>query len=54
MAIAPFDRHTATIMGSISGVIPTATAIAKKNAPAQSPLVSPLMTNTSGTITRMK
>ena len=54
MAIAPFDRQTATIIGSISGVMPTATAIAKKNAPVQSALVSPLMRKTVGTMTRMK
>ena len=30
MAIAPLDRQTVTIIGSISGVIPTATAIEKK------------------------
>ena len=32
MAIAPLERQTATIIGSISGVRPTATAIAKKKA----------------------
>ena len=53
MATAPFDRHTVTIIGSISGVSPTATATAKKNAWVQLPLVNPLMTNTSGTITNM-
>lgn len=36
------------IIGSISGVRPTATAMAKKNAPLQSPFVSPLITNTIG------
>ena len=51
MAMAPLERQTATIMGSISGVSPTATARAKKNASFQSPLVSPLMTKTSGTMT---
>ena len=51
MRIAPFDRQTATTMGSISGVRPTATAIAKKNASRQLPLVKPLMRNTSGTMT---
>ena len=54
IASAPFDRQTVTIIGSISGVSPTATARAKKNASTQLPLVRPLMTNTSGTITSMK
>ena len=53
MASAPFDRQTVTIIGSISGVSPTATAMAKKKASAQLPLVSPLMTKTRGTITSM-
>ena len=48
IASAPLDRQTVTIIGSISGVRPTATATAKKNASPQSPLVSPLMTKTSG------
>ena len=52
--MAPLDRHTVTIIGSISGVRPTATARAKKNASFQSPLVRPLMTKTSGTMTSMK
>ena len=47
------DRQTETIIGSISGVSPTATASEKKNASFQSCLVSPLMTKTSGTITAM-
>ncbi len=54
MAMAPLDRQTVTIMGSISGVRPTATASAKKKASPQSPLVRPLMRNTSGTMTSMK
>ena len=54
IATAPFDRHTVTIIGSISGVKPTATANAKKKACIQLPLVKPLMTNTNGTITSMK
>ena len=53
MATAPLVRQTVTIIGSISGVRPTATASAKKNAWAQLPLVSPLMTKTSGTMTNM-
>ena len=32
MAMAPLERQTETIMGSISGVSPTATARAKKKA----------------------
>ena len=54
MAMAPLDRFTVTIIGSISGVRPTATAIAKKNACSQSPLLRPLIRNTAGTITRIK
>ena len=54
MASAPLDRQTVTIIGSISGVSPTATARAKKKASFQSPLVSPLMTKTRGTMTSMK
>ena len=53
IAIAPLLRHTDTIIGSISGVSPTATASAKKNACVQSCFVSPLIRNTSGTITAM-
>ncbi len=51
IASAPLERHTETIIGSISGVRPTATARAKKNAPFQSCLVKPLMRKTRGTIT---
>src|SRR4029453_13688339 len=51
---APRERQTETIVGSISGVSPTATATAKKNASFQSCLVSPLITKTSGTMTAMK
>src|ERR1019366_7828885 len=54
IASAPLDRQTDTIIGSISGVRPTATASEKKNASFQSCLVRPLMTKTSGTITAMK
>ena len=54
MAMAPLERHTVTIMGSISGVMPTATAKAKKNASCQLCLVNPLMRKTMGTITAMK
>ena len=51
---APLDRQTETIMGSISGVNPTATDNAKKNACFQSCLSRPLMRKTNGTITAMK
>ena len=54
IAIAPFERHTDTIIGSISGVRPTATASAKKNASCQLCLVNPLIRNTAGTMTAMK
>ncbi len=53
IASAPFDKQTETIIGSISGVNPTATAIEKKNASPQLRLVKPLIRKTSGTITRM-
>ena len=53
MASAPLDRQTETIIGSISGVRPTATASEKKKASFQSCLVRPLMRKTSGTITSM-
>lgn len=51
IASAPLERQTDTIIGSISGVRPTATAIAKKKAPFQSCLVRPLIKKTNGTIT---
>src|SRR5664280_3848223 len=53
IAIAPFARLTVTIIGSISGVKPTATATANNSASSQLPLVTPLITNTRGAITRM-
>ena len=53
IASAPFDRQTETIIGSISGVNPTATAIEKKNVSAQLCLVNPLIRRTRGTMTRM-
>ncbi|MNP57145.1 hypothetical protein D3C76_1519450 [compost metagenome] len=43
-----------TIIGSISGVSPTATESANSAASHQSPLVKPLMSNTIGVITNMK
>ena len=53
IASAPFDKQTETIIGSISGVSPTATATEKKNASCQLCLVKPLMRKTRGTITIM-
>ena len=53
IAIAPFARLTVTIIGSISGVRPTATATANSSASSQLPSVTPLITNTRGAITRM-
>ena len=52
--IAPFERLAVTIIGSISGVSPTATDIAKMKASIQSPLVMPLTRNTIGTIISIK
>ncbi|CCK00744.1 hypothetical protein BN130_3539 [Cronobacter malonaticus 507] len=54
ITIAPFARLELTIIGSISGVSPTATASAKNVASSQSPLVKPLMSSTTGTITSIK
>lgn len=54
METAPLARQVVTIMGSISGVSPTAMEIPNKNASSQSPLVMPLMKNTSGTMISMK
>jgi len=54
MAIAPLARLTVTIIGSISGVRPTATATAKSNASSQSCFVRPLIRKTAGTMTRIK
>jgi hypothetical protein len=53
---APLARHTETIIGSVSGVRPTATATAtaKKKASFQSWRVRPLTRKTSGTMTAMK
>ncbi len=48
MAIAPLARLTVTIIGSISGVRPTATATANNSASSQSCLVKPLMRKTDG------
>ena len=54
MDTAPLARHVVTIIGSISGVSPTAMDMPNKNASSQSPLVIPLMKNTRGTITSIK
>ena len=51
---APFARQVVTIIGSISGVNPTAMEMANKNAETQFPFVKPLMTNTRGTIMSIK
>ena len=51
IATAPFARLVVTIMGSISGVSPTAMDIANSRALSQSPFVIPLIKNTIGTIT---
>ena len=51
---APMASVPVTIIGSISGVRPTAMASAKKNASFQSFLVIPLRTNTITVITAMK
>jgi hypothetical protein len=54
MAIAPRERLAVTIIGSISGVRPTATERAKKKASPQLPLLTPVITNTAGAITDMQ
>ena len=54
MDTAPFARLAVTMTGSISGVSPTATAMAKMKDSCQLPLVNPLMTKTAGTMTPMK
>ena len=51
METAPFARQVVTIIGSISGVSPTATEIPNRKASSQSPFVIPLIKNTSGTMT---
>ena len=54
MARAPLARFTVTIIGSISGVSPTATARPKSRASTQLCLVMPMMRNTTATMTTMK
>ena len=51
---APLASVEVTIIGSISGVRPTATDSANRNASIQSPLVKPLISSTNGTITKAK
>src|SRR5450759_3677817 len=51
---APLARLVVTIIGSISGVSPTATETANSSDSSQSPLVIPLMRSTSGVITSKK
>ncbi|CRG01167.1 Uncharacterised protein [Streptococcus pneumoniae] len=53
MLTAPLAKLAVTIIGNISGVRPTATAIAKKKASCQSPFVNPLMRRTIGAIISM-
>src|SRR5689334_15369575 len=54
ISMAPRERQTETIMGSMPGVRPTATAMENLNASHQSCLVMPLMMNTSGAMTTRK
>ena len=54
MAMAPLDRQTVTIIGSISGVSPTATARPKSRASSQLCLVSPTIRKVAVTMTSMK
>jgi hypothetical protein len=51
---APLASVAVTIIGSISGVRPTAIDSANSAASHQSPLATPLITSTSGAITSMK
>jgi hypothetical protein len=51
MATAPLARVLVTIIGSISGVSPTATDSANRKASSQLPWPQPLNSSTSGTIT---
>ena len=54
IAKAPFAREVVTIIGSISGVNPTAIEMANRAACIQLPLVKPLTKNTTGTIISIK
>ena len=51
---APLPRQVVTSMGSISGVSPTATDSEKSSAETQSPLVTPEITKTMGSMTTMR
>ena len=51
---APLASEVVTIMGSISGVSPTATEMAKSSASIQLPLVKPFSSSTAGAITAIK
>ncbi len=53
IATAPRARLAVTTIGSISGVRPTATAIAKRKASFQPPLTNPFSRKTTGTMTNM-
>ncbi len=53
IASAPLARLAVTISGSISGVRPTATEIANRNASRKLPLSHQLIAKTTGTITAM-
>ena len=53
IATAPFARFVVTIIGSISGVSPTAMARPNRKASSQFPLLTPLISTTTGTITAM-
>ena len=53
MVRAPFARFTVTIIGSISGVRPTAMERPNRSASVQSPLVRPTMKYTAQTMTTM-
>ena len=50
----PLTKLVVTIMGNISGVKPTAVAIANINASTQSPFVNPLIRKTVGVMTNIK
>ena len=54
MATAPLARQVVTIMGSISGVRPTATEMENSTACIQFPLVKPFMNSTTGTMMSIK
>ena len=54
MVSAPLARLTVTIIGSISGVRPTAIERPKSSASTQLPLVRPTMRKTAQTMTTMK